>query len=99
MFEFNFLSCLRIAGLFIAAGIGVFRLVKNHMDSLERTIYGLVVFSMLWFGFVYLFSEIGPLTSIETHAIRNDLIRSGWPPLIVSQILIMLYYRRFTRRL
>ena len=85
------LGVFRFLGLFLAGGIGFYRLRKNHLLPLESWVYWLNSITCIFMGFVFLNSEFNIFGSSET---QNELARLGWAFLVVSLITLQLYYRQ-----
>jgi hypothetical protein len=85
---------IRILGLFSVSGIGIFRLYYNYLETHERWVYILAVFTSIWFGIGYTLGIFYEPLGLEK-SFQHGFLRFGWPFLIVTLILFMLYYRRF----
>ena len=85
------LGIFRFLGLFLAGGIGFYRLRKNHLLPLESWVYWLNSLICIFMGFAFLNLEFSLLGSLET---QFELTRLGWAFLVVSLIALQLYYRQ-----
>lgn len=85
-----FLIMFNALGFLSAAGLSVYRVVKNNLVGEERLVYALAAVAALWssvahFMFFVEGQDLATLNFIE------DL---GTPPLLMAYMLLLLYYRK-----
>jgi len=96
--EIDLLRVFQVLGYLIASAIGLYRLLMNHLYPKERMIYIWASLITLYFGLVYLFTQIDISFNIFPGLDLHTLIRIGHPFLVGVVIMFMIYYRRVPKR-
>ena len=92
----DLLILIRMMGLLAATVIGCYRIKVNYLRRHEKYIYVLASFTTTWFFMADLISQLREALGLEI-SITHAIFRMGWPFMLSTLILFMLYYRRFPK--
>jgi len=95
----DLLRVFQVLGYFSACMIGIYRLTMNHLYPKERIIYVWASVITLYFGLVYLVTQLNVSFKWFPTVDLHGLVRLGHPFLIGVIVLFMIYYRRIPKNL
>lgn len=93
----DLLIYIRMIGLAAATGIGIWRLYRNYLRRYEKYVYILATITTVWFFVADLLVLYRRIFGVPALTTTHVVYRMGWPLLITTLILFMLYYRRIPK--
>lgn len=93
----DLLIYIRMIGLAAATVIGIWRLYQNYLRRYEKYVYILATITTVWFFVADLLVLYRRIFGVPALTITHAIYRMGWPLLITTLILFMLYYRRIPK--
>lgn len=94
----DLLVYIRMVGLAAASAIGLWRLHKNYLRRYEKYNYILAVLTTLWFLIADIITCYRRIYGVPSIDFTHTFYRMGWPFMLATLILFMLYYRRIPKR-
>jgi len=96
--DIDLLRIFQVLGYLIASAIGLYRILMNQLYPKEKMIYIWASLITLYFGVVYLITQIKVSFEIFSGLDLDTMSRVGHPFLVGVVIMFMIYYRRVPKQ-